>query len=594
MLTFAAEKARRVAAMSRVPTRVARARFGWLRASSLILAATVALFYGASLQAAKHEKDKGSSKPPTEVRDQCAPEPGDFPPPLPAKLLEGQGHVHFPITTSSPQAQQFFDQGVAQMHSFWAREAERSFLQAAELDPSAPMPWWGIAMVAAGDYRPGFQLEYVNGVPATPGADKPRPDSELSASALRARQAAQRALNLSNAPGKATPLEKLYIRAVAARRGIGSTHPAAEYVQALRDLVAQYPTEVEAKCYLALIIMSGFTTPDKKPREGSMEAVQILRELIKVAPDHPGVNHYIIHGWEGSTFAAEAWPSCEKYPKLAPAIPHALHMPGHIYAQTGRWHDAELAFAAAAAKERAYMDQDALYGTGHHGHNVHFEIVTLDFEGKYDEALGLAHELMGMPESARQKSEIDNWYLADRQGWFGLMRTLVDAKRWTDIEDSSTLPPMTTPRENAWYHWARGLAYAEQGNVSVAHSEAHQMDQALKDWSAATKTKEPPAALSVARLELEGHILVAERRTTEALRVYERASDAERSLRYTEPPAYPRPVAEVAGQLALSLGDREKAAKFFRTALEQYPESPRAQEGLRAAANKQMGQTASR
>jgi hypothetical protein len=69
------------------------------------------------------------------------------------------GTVHLPITTSSAEAQRFFDQGVAQMHSFWAREAERSFLQAAALDPAAPMPYWGIAMVAAGDWRPRFQID---------------------------------------------------------------------------------------------------------------------------------------------------------------------------------------------------------------------------------------------------------------------------------------------------------------------------------------------------------------------------------------------------------------------------------------------------
>src|ERR1700680_2985948 len=91
--------------------------------------------------------------------DLCVPPPSGTAPALPAKLLTGQGSVHFPITTSSPKAQQFFDQGVAQMHSFWSTEAERSFLQAAELDPDAPMPYWGIAMVAAGDYRPRFQLD---------------------------------------------------------------------------------------------------------------------------------------------------------------------------------------------------------------------------------------------------------------------------------------------------------------------------------------------------------------------------------------------------------------------------------------------------
>src|SRR5258708_30845276 len=91
--------------------------------------------------------------------DNCSPPPGAIAPSLPAKILTGQGTVHFPITTSSPEAQKFFDQGVAQMHSFWAREAERSFLMAARLDPTAPMPQWGIAMVAAGDWRPRFQID---------------------------------------------------------------------------------------------------------------------------------------------------------------------------------------------------------------------------------------------------------------------------------------------------------------------------------------------------------------------------------------------------------------------------------------------------
>src|SRR3954453_496121 len=91
--------------------------------------------------------------------DNCAPPPSALAPTLPAKLLPGVGSVHLAITTTSAEAQKFFDQGLAQMHSFWAREAERSFLQAAQLDPSAPMPYWGIAMVAAGDWRPRFQID---------------------------------------------------------------------------------------------------------------------------------------------------------------------------------------------------------------------------------------------------------------------------------------------------------------------------------------------------------------------------------------------------------------------------------------------------
>src|SRR5205085_9733622 len=85
--------------------------------------------------------------------------PSSPPPALPPNPLPGIGAVRLAITTTNPAAQRFFDQGLAQMHSFWAREAERSFLQAAALDPAAPMPQWGVAMVAAGDWRPRFQID---------------------------------------------------------------------------------------------------------------------------------------------------------------------------------------------------------------------------------------------------------------------------------------------------------------------------------------------------------------------------------------------------------------------------------------------------
>src|SRR5258708_37477241 len=117
------------------------------------------------------------------AKDLCAPPPGIAAPSLPAHIMSGQGNVHFAITTTNPKAQEFFDQGVAQMHSFWAMEAERSFLQAAALDPQAPMPQWGIAMVAAGDYRPRFQLEWLaarKGQGARKGKASSKPQPEYS------------------------------------------------------------------------------------------------------------------------------------------------------------------------------------------------------------------------------------------------------------------------------------------------------------------------------------------------------------------------------------------------------------------------------
>ncbi len=223
--------------------------------------------------------------------DNCVPPPSALAPTLPAKILPGMGIVHLAITTSNPETQRFFDQGLAQMHSFWAREAERSFLQAAALDPAAPMPHWGIAMVAAGDWRPRFQIDLLEQV-----AGKQAPPATS-----RARIAARRAVELAEVPGKASPLEKMYVASVAARRDQAARDPEDAFVKGLRALLAANPGEVEAQLELALMVMRGFSVQDHKPLgPGSTEAVAILRGLLPQNPEHPGLHHYIIHGFEGS------------------------------------------------------------------------------------------------------------------------------------------------------------------------------------------------------------------------------------------------------------------------------------------------------
>jgi tetratricopeptide (TPR) repeat protein len=504
--------------------------------------------------------------------DLCVPPAGSVAPSLPAKLLAGQGRVHFPITSLNPQAQEFFDQGVAQMHSFWATEAERSFLQAAELDRQAPMPHWGIAMVAAGDYRPRFQLE----------DSPPNRKRVLEGGEARAVEAARKALQLSAVPGKATALEKLYIKAIVVRRDPKAKDPDQAYIQALRDLLAQYPEEVEAKTYLALHLMRGFTLPEKKPRPDSMEAVALLKELMIKVPDHPGVNHYVIHGFEGSTFARDAWPSCRRYSGLAPNIPHALHMPGHIYVQTGKWEEAAHAFETAAESELGYIRADSLYGLGHHGHNVHFLVSTYCLQDRYQEALAAARSLMEFKENPREAAEVDNHYTLYRRGWFSLMFTLVNFEKWDEILDGKTLPAYEKPWELAWRHWAMGLAYAAKGDAAAAKAQARRFHAAWRDLELKTR-RQPPEPLRVASQELEGHIALASKKVDKSLGILQRAARLERSLRYSEPPSYPRPVLPVLGEVALQNGRLRLAESAFREALGQHPESARALRGLKQA-----------
>jgi tetratricopeptide (TPR) repeat protein len=507
----------------------------------------------------------------TKTADLCVPPPSGTAPALPAHILNGMGteYVHLKITTSNPEAQRFFDQGLAQLHSFWANEAERSFLQAAALDPEAPMPWFGVAMVASGDYRPRFQIDQL-------GEAYGRDTRGYTSRAL---EAAKKAQALAEVSGKATEVERLYVAAIVARRIPNGKDPNEAYIEGLRAVLAKYPQEVEARTFLSLHLMRGYTLPDHGPRPGTMEAVELLRQLLKDAPDHPGVHHYVIHAWEGSNFAKDAWPSCKRYAELVPNIPHALHMPGHIYSQTGKFAEAEKSFGDAAANELSYIKADSLYGSGHHGHNVHYLSTAYAFDGQYQKAKDAARTLLAITENPREKANIDGNFSANRQGWFALMRALVLAQSWDEILDGKSLPEYDRPREQAWRHWAMGLAYAGKGDAAHAADEAKRMDEVLKEYEALVKRKAPPE-LTIGREELAGHVLAVQGKTKQALETLESASRGQRKLRYSEPPYYPRPVAEAVGELALRSGKLAEAESAFRSTLEDLPGSVRSITGL--------------
>ena len=270
--------------------------------------------------------------------DLCVPPPSGTAPALPAHLMTGQGteYVHFAITTSNPEAQKFFDQGLAQLHSFWAVEAERSFLQAARWIRKrrcrgGASRWWRRAITVRGINSKRRTVAAGTGVAGGTGQGRGwrRPSSWRR---LRARRTTWRSCTSPRLP-----------------RGVYRTAKESDegYIKGLRAITAKYPKEVEAQLFLSLHLMRGFELPDRTPRPDSMESVAILRQLLKDAPDHPGVHHYVIHAWEGSSFASDAWPSCKRYAELVTNIPHALHMPGHIYSQTGKFDLAEKYFGMA-------------------------------------------------------------------------------------------------------------------------------------------------------------------------------------------------------------------------------------------------------
>jgi tetratricopeptide (TPR) repeat protein len=541
--------------------------------------------------------------------DLCVVPPGAQPL-LPAHLLDGQGLTDMPVTTLSDEARKFFNQGVSQLHSFWIIEAERSFLQAATLDPDMAMAWWGIAMSAAGDHRPAFQLirdtndggRTAGAASATGATSGASAGASASASAtgagnagggdvtaaiprttngaaidglVRSREAIARAMALRD---KVTPRERLYIEAEAARRNAAASPKAqdADYIAGMRKIVETYPDDLEAKSILGLALLDGFDPVTKEPRAHTLEGIALLEGVVVKDDDAFGAHHYLIHGYEGSKTPEKAWRACERYPQLVTNIPHALHMPGHIYAQSDRIPDAVAAFTEAATNELGYLNADVLYPNGHHGHNVHFLIHALNLDGRYKESMLQARQLLAFKETPRERQGA-NQRVTWRQGYYSLVKTLVRFERWDDILDGRTIPSYDKPEQRAWRAWAQGLAYSATGRPDEAKTALKALQQAIGEAPASSQP------IRIAAIELDATITARGGDRAAGYALFRRAADREAALTYTEPPSYPRPVVEAWGNVALALGDYATADSAYREALTREPGSARAWFGQAAA-----------
>jgi len=296
-----------------------------------------------------------------------------------AGLLAGVGAHHHPIATTNPDAQKFFDQGMALVFGFNHEEATRSFQRAADLDPRAPMPHWGIAW----SLGPNYNLDI----------DDPR--------AKRAFEAIDTATKLSV---NGTAVERDYVAAMATRY---SQDPKADrpalarrYSQAMADLVRRYPEDLDAATLYAESLMNlrpwKLWTLDGKPAEDTPQILAVLESVIKRAPDHMGANHYYIHATEASASPERALPSATRLETLAPAAGHLVHMPAHVYARTGDHAAAARANLAGANADRVYlknMPPETFYGMAYYSHNLHFLADSDMMQGRFADAQQAAAEL---------------------------------------------------------------------------------------------------------------------------------------------------------------------------------------------------------
>ena len=478
-----------------------------------------------------------------------------------AVLLSGLGNLHHPIATVSPEAQKFFDQGLALVYAFNHEEAARSFRRASELDPETAMPWWGIALAVGPNYN----------------ADV---DPEREKQAFEAIQKA-RAL-AANAPEN----EKAYVEALA-RRYSGNPKAdlkalAIDYRNAMRTLSERYPDELDAATLYAESMMDlnpwQLWSLDGKPGENTEEIVAVLRGVLRRDPNHLGANHYYVHAVEASPHPEDALPSAHRLETLAPAAGHLVHMPSHIYERTGDYALALTSNQAAVAADQVYLKTapaGGIYGLMYYSHNLHFLALAASMQGRFADATSAADELVANVNPTVKQIPMLEWFLPFPS------YVLVRFGRWDDIARLPAPDPVLLIDTAAW-HYARGVAFAARGAVADAEKERSELAALIEKQPVDAMYGYNPArtVLGLAREALDARITAARGDSRASIEHWRAAVAVQDSLAYDEPPDWYYPVRESLGGALFRNRQYAEAEKVFRDDLDRNPRNARSLFGL--------------
>ena len=506
----------------------------------------------------------------------CSAQPSQSPAGPKAPLYDNLGSHHFPVTTSSSEAQKYFDQGLTLSYAFNHAEAIRAFRQAAALDPACAMCDWGVA----------FALGPNINAPITPEA------------ATEAFQAIGRARSKTT---NASEKERAYIEALATRY---AADPGAErgpldraYAGAMREVVKRFPDDLDAATLFAQSLMDtapwNYWNLDGSPRALTPEVLATLESVLSRKPDHPGAIHFYIHAVEASPNPGRAEQYADKLAALVPGAGHLVHMPAHIYLRVGRYNEASRANENAVKADDAYfagnpVAGNMLYQVGYYPHNIHFFVTSASMEGRRADALKAADEVRARMHSDMLRDPSMGGMVQHMN--LTPLFTKVRFRLWADVL-TEPAPPGDLPYMVAVWHAARGLAYAAEGRLDDAEKERAAV-AALKD-DAALKTlgvssvNVAASVVAIAHELLAGELAAKRNRATEAARSFAAAVALEDGLTYMEPPDWPIPVRQLQGAGLLAIGRAKEAETAFRDDLKKFPRNGWSLSGLQASLERQ-------
>ncbi len=489
----------------------------------------------------------------------------------PVPLYDDLGDYHYPISSTIPAVQQYFDQGLRLYYAFNHAEAIRAFREAQRLDPACAICWWGEAL----SWGPNINL----------AMDTP--------SGLAAFAAIEQARALSD---QGSEKEQALIEALAVRYAADAPEARAHldqaYADAMAGLVSRFPSDRDIGVLYAEALMDlrpwDYWNAQGQTQPGIDIALDYLQAALAENEKHPGACHFYIHAVE-AVYPERAVPCAERLADLMPGAGHLVHMPGHIYIRVGRYLDAVMANEHAVHADETYIQDQhpgaGMYTVGYYPHNYDFLAFAAMMIGQSETAIDAATKVTSlMPAEMFGAPGMDFM-----QHW--LVRPLqmhVRFAQWQEILQVER-PPEAYVHSLAIWHYARGRALVARGELDAAQNELVQLRAIARSDLGDLKMEFNLSSdlLAIAETVLSGWIHAENGDYEQAIAALEMAVKLDSELLYGEPPEWSVPPRQDLGAVLLQAGRYAEAEEVFSEDLSKFPENGWSLHGLSQALMRQ-------
>lgn len=459
------------------------------------------------------------------------------------------GKVNFE-TSCNAEAQKLFNQGMLYQHSFWYRASQRTFEDALKADPECGIAYWGIALSLLWN----------------PHAAPPVKNLTEGAAAIA------KGKNV----GAKTARERDYLDALAVMYAdhdkVDHRTRLLSYAKAMEQLAQRYPNDDEAQIHYALALNTS-ASPADKSYAGQLKGAAILEPIAQRQPDHPGVSHYLIHLYDYPPIAEKGLDAARRYAKIAPAAPHAQHMPSHIFTRVGYWSESIASNAEAARVAKEAKD-------------FHDQLHAMDYQVYAYLQLGQDQKAKAVMDEATTVAGFTETFLV---GPYALAispaRYALERGDWKAASELA-VRPSPLPQVQAITYCARALGAARSGNPDAAKADIAKLAE-LGDKLREAKDAYWSEQVDIQRQVASAWVLYAQDKRDEALAAMRAAADAEdRTEKHPVTPGVPKPARELYGEMLLESGKPAEALAAFEATLKKEPNRLGATVGAAKAAEK--------